>query len=339
MEAEEQLFGPINIEGYGIILVPGINNEIRTAYAAGLSIREGIFIPNKPCISVITFDDIEEGTPFTAIGTLDSYGCYTIEDLMMVPDDYRQIIANLPELIAFARYYGNVELEQRFLRIQLGSNYVNELQSIILSLDPEQIQKVVNALDVLKRSFYPGCNFTPDGYNNALEALQTLRSIIPTVKGIQRLGTTYKASNVPYVELVEETLNGNYCLVYLSETTNELSNVILALFTPAGLQQAGLTLTPSRGQEILEIGPAIALQPGGANIGTYQQQSLWAGSMSTAQNINPNYRRVYEICGGVIDNDSLMILAQELDIPVPQGYTSEDLCRYLKNYIERYTSP
>src|SRR3982751_6801112 len=108
MEVANELFGPIIMENFGTIMVPGKNKEERIAYATGLLVRSGIFIQSIPCVSVVTFDDINLEEPHIAIGTLDSYGCYTVEDIMMLPDNYIPLLSNLYELIMFARYYNEL---------------------------------------------------------------------------------------------------------------------------------------------------------------------------------------------------------------------------------------
>lgn len=83
------------------------------------------------------------------LGTLNSYGCYEIDDLITIPDNTRDIIANLPELIMFARYYKNVDLEQKLLKIELGVNYFNELQQLILEKTAQQVQTLLDSLNEL----------------------------------------------------------------------------------------------------------------------------------------------------------------------------------------------
>lgn len=350
MDMQNELFGPVEIEGYGVLLVPGATAEERAAYAAGLTVREGIFIPGVPCESVVTFNEIEEGTPYIAIGIPDSYGCYTVEDLMMVPDDSRQLIANLPELVKFARYYRQYELEERLIKLELGLDYFNELKSIVLSKRPEEIRAALDAFDVIHKTLYFGCRPSELDIVKAEQALAVIKGIFPTLKSVKKAGNSYVATSIPYVDIVQKTLNGEYhCLRMFDENTKELANVINSVYSAKELQKTNLILTPTRKQELLEIGPAITLQPGGTNVGIYQQQGPWKSEIKTARYIHPVYRRVYEICGGVINTDSLLMLAEELDIPVPmclkeapgckpQDYTKESLCQYIKNYIDRYTS-
>lgn len=303
-----------------------------------MTVREGIFIPSVPCESVITFDEIEEGIPYIAIGTLQSYGCYTAEDLMMVPDDFRQLIANLPELVKFARYYREYELEARLIKLELGLDYFNELKSVVLSKRPDEIRAALDALNVIHKTLYFGCRPSELDLAKATQALAVMKGIFPTLKSVQKTGNFYVATSIPYVDIVQKTLNGEYCFRMFDQMTKEMANVISMVYSAKELQKTNLILTPTRKQELIEIGPAIALQPGGTNVGIYQQQGPWRSQLSTAQNVNPVYRRVYEICGGVINTDSLLMLAEELNIPIPQDYTKESLCKYIKNYVDRYTS-
>lgn len=340
MEVEQQeLFGPVNVEGYGIIMVPGNNEYDRVAYAMGLTVRGGIFIPNKPCESVMTLDMIEEGAPFIAIGTMKSYGCYTIEDLLMIPDYQRELVANLPELITFARQYGSSELEQKLLKIELGPNYFDTLRSIILSKTATEIKLIMDAFNILKVIFVD-CKIKPKANDliKAKQAIDVIDSIIYGLRGVKKVGIYYVPTELTYSELVRDMIVGTICLKNFADITQELMNAINSIFTSKGLAGTDVILTPQRREEITKIGPEIMLQPGGKTMFATQQQGPWATPIYTTQVIPKAYRTVYEICGGIIDHDSLQILARELGVQVPLGYTDSQLCSYLKNYIERTVS-
>jgi hypothetical protein len=341
MEGDNELFGPVQFEKYGIIMVPGKNPEERVAYAGSLSVREGVFIPSGVCTSVITLDNVEANVPHIAMGTLDSYGCYTIEDLLWVPDNYTQLIANLSELIEFARYTGSIELEQKLLRIELGLTYLNDLQQMLISKSAEEVQVVLNALISLSLIFRKGTcrdSITREQIIQAKNNVSVINQILPDLKGVKRGGTRFIATNVKFSEIAAKLFNGNLCILYFGEMCKELANAIAAVYNLKYLQQSGRLLTPTRKEEILQVGPAIVLQPGGVNIQAYKQQGLWTGTTSTAMNINPTYRQIYQICGGVINHDSLIMLANELDITIPPGYTDDQICNYIKTYVQKYKS-
>ncbi len=116
------LFGDIRIKDYGNISVPGSDIEERYAYAARLHTREGVFIPTKPCTSAILLEEINE--PFVAIGTLYNYGCYTAEDLFLIPREHdRILLENLLELLKFARYINNADLETYLVELSIDNRF------------------------------------------------------------------------------------------------------------------------------------------------------------------------------------------------------------------------
>jgi hypothetical protein len=75
--------GQINIQGFGIITVPGLTENERINYAQSLLNNEGVFIPppGKCGVSVITWDTIPEGQSVIAVGNIKDYVCFTVSDI------------------------------------------------------------------------------------------------------------------------------------------------------------------------------------------------------------------------------------------------------------------
>ncbi len=116
MDRPNELFGAITIRNFDTILVPGSRHEQRYDYAMNLLTKEGVFIPNKPCVSAITLEQIDG--PFVAIGTLSNYKCYGAEDLFLLPRDNMVLLNNIMELIKFSQYIKNRKLETYLSQIR-----------------------------------------------------------------------------------------------------------------------------------------------------------------------------------------------------------------------------
>lgn len=96
-----------------------------------------------------------------------------------------------------------------------------------------------------------------------------------------------------------------------------------------------LNIIQERRQEIEEVTAAIVYQPEGTYATTAREKGYWAAPLTTTQYIKPTYRKLYDTCSEIlIDRDTLMAIADELDITIPQDYTNEQICQLLKNYTE-----
>lgn len=136
--------------------------------------------------------------------------------------------------------------------------------------------------------------------------------------------------------LAEQFINGEICMKYFTEICFELAQLISSTYNALKRQQTAPILSPNKKQELFNVGPAITYQPGGYATQRQRQQGPWAGSQAGPQNVKPAYRSVYDICGGVINRETLLALALELGINIPEGYSDAQLCAYVKEYIQRY---
>lgn len=188
-------------------------------------------MPSGSCVSAVTLDNIEPEEAHIAIGTLDNYGCYIIEDLLMVPDDYQQLIANLPELIKFARYSGSIELEQKLLRIELGSDYFNELRKMLMSKSTNEIGAVLDALTTLSLIFHRGvCTISTEQVERVDHNVAIINIILPDLKSVKKVGTRFIAINIKFSDIIREILEGTYCITHFGEISKELADTIAAVY-------------------------------------------------------------------------------------------------------------
>lgn len=82
----EQTWGEVNVEGKGIIIVPGRTEAERVNYARNLFNNMGVFIPTFGCDNVIIYQEESDMTfgifqrnatdPIIAVGTLNDYKCF-----------------------------------------------------------------------------------------------------------------------------------------------------------------------------------------------------------------------------------------------------------------------
>lgn len=229
MEARENLFGLVMIEGYGIVQVPGSAPKERSAYTIGLSVRIRIFIPSQHCESIMTVESIkEEEQPFVAIGIIESYGCFTVNDLMSIPTKDNMLLMNIPELIKFARFINNPILEGYLTRIEIGGEYFDNLRTLILALTSDEVVMAINALETLERIFIIVCPNTDNDIILAGEQLQILQSLLPTLKTVKKAGTVHIETRNLYIKILKSILNCSFCLRNFSNVTNALKEVILS---------------------------------------------------------------------------------------------------------------
>ncbi len=323
----DTLYGPINVPNLGIIQVPGRTNEERLAYGARLRTNVGVFIPNFPCYSSVNNEELDISI---AIGTLDNYKCFSkiqfIRNALYDPDIGIYIYDLLSYLHAFDSYFDTIhdrywsgslsDLEQwipiaQYIR-NLPASQVNDLLVLLRA-----VRNRAHDYDINRR-------WVDDNLRiGANEILQ----IIPNLVTITGEGATFQnfinTPNLPAFELVEEL--------------DELIKRITAIYSKFANVPSRNRFLPQQTEELITIGPAISLRPGGYAINQYQTQGSWIQPRNIpTQSMNSIYRSIYDICQGqVIDHNRVVNAFNELGLPIPSNSTDQQLCTYMRNYLER----
>ena len=103
----QQPYGPVNIEGMGIILVPGDSDAERIDYANNLFNNFGVFIPVQGCTDVVTHRRSVQGNPIIALGTLQDYKCFDaiwLPELVLFDPIFSMLNGHRKDLLVFDSY-------------------------------------------------------------------------------------------------------------------------------------------------------------------------------------------------------------------------------------------
>jgi hypothetical protein len=331
------LYGPVNIDSFGTILVPGISIEDRIRYSTNLTTNVGVFVPTFKCLYGksdrnswhLGYQDRID--PVIAIGTLNNYKCIDISSsgnffyAPFDPDIGIYIYNLIYDLHSFDSYFSALSNPYVWSETIKIFEIWSELTNFIRNLSSTTIEEVLQLLQIIstraENACFSGLDELTPGDNIELSRIL---EIIPD------LMTAEPKTPIRFDSIENET---DWCS--FAESVDEVYNQIQHIYNTFGQARIrqGFAITAPQRNELLTIGPAITYQPEGYAANLIKQQGNWK-QMQQVQNINPNYRAIYEICNGnIIDDNHLNNILDELGIIVPTNYSAAQKCSYIKNYF------
>lgn len=308
----DELYGPVDIESLGIILVPGNNENKRVAYARLLYSNFGVFIPQFKC------EDIDE--PVIALGTLSDYKCYNAFELssdIILDPIFSKLEGHIDDLKAFNSYIRPFEMEKysslfddyhpyEDMSVWLGNlEYIESW--IVIEVDLRNmssilIKKIIVYLEVIKKisEFYmeiqadyeKKTGYYKEKYNPAPSSDEVIDSAIKSIYEIYPDFAMSKYTVVSDRNIFKYLESVDYWFDTIDQTDFLLQKIKLIYTTfGQGVSEQKLTITSPGRREIEEIAPAISQQPGAYAVRLQQEQGPWA----TGQPISPRSRYLQDV--------------------------------------------
>ncbi len=183
-------YGPVNVEGMGIIIVPGNNDQERLVYANNLIDNFGVFIPTQGCSQVRTHNLSVPGNPIIALGTLTDYTCFDalyLNELVLFDPIFPLLKGHKHELLEFNSYmlpffdlmYGRHIPGAWIYRVGFIQEWL-DMEDILLNLPSGQLQQIIKLLEVIGYRANYICTNNPNmmnddpAYRNAYNSLMAL---------------------------------------------------------------------------------------------------------------------------------------------------------------------
>lgn len=189
-------YGPVNIEGMGIIIVPGSSDAERVAYAQNLYNNFGVFIPAAgTCTEIVTNDRSFPGNPIIALGTLQNYKCFdalNLSELVLFDPIFFFLAGHRADLLAFESlilpyyenmYRGYIPPRAWLDRVNVISIWI-DMETYIRQLPYETIQQIMNLLHSIRDRASYICTNDPNKMNDDPQYrndYNALVSIIPNL--------------------------------------------------------------------------------------------------------------------------------------------------------------
>lgn len=281
-------YGPVNVQDFGTILVPGKSDDSRIAYAQSLFYKVGVFIPiNAPRCTVITVDQSPNPVtsdkflePIIALGTLNDYICIDALNLpkaILFNQNFYLFDGLIDNLLSFnsyilpfynRMYHGNPPSDAWIWRV-LDINQWLTMERKIRNIPNNTVVQILQLLAILSDRARENCQI--DLRNDDPVYRQALVDLMQIIPDLIIAEPDYDTVDVIYSDKLPVWCDAAQSFDLLLKKIN----LIYGTFG-TGVARRGLTLTGDKKAELLETQPAILYQPGGYATQLYRQQGPWA---------------------------------------------------------------